>query len=401
MTPPPAVGDLVAFRVTQVAREFAMRKAKVISNYQRLGAAPLPSAPEVGSLNFTITADRNTNESRLVGITMRPVTSNTFDGGTRGYGTLAFQMLPTATLRMPASVDVTEDLRAGCTVTTVGPVWYTSAVGGHVSVFAPSDVVNSSCPAPAFVDAGSPAPSVVLVGTSRYMDPASPSNFRVLERGGGLTQTITGVSQPAPQTYLLNVSMQPGREYDLFAGSPGPSDTRGVPVPPGPPVPFVAGGCQTPTPLVISAVGVAGTTDFVELHNRSRAPLSLGGWQLAWRLSSGASGNQNLNGTIPAGGYFLLSSGGGDQPLGPNLDQNGGWLGIGQGLPGGCSTGSAADWMGWGSGACVTGYLPSGPSGYRRNDVFGCIDTDQPSDWLTTAPAPRRLTSMPQPCVCP
>lgn len=84
--------------------------------------------------------------------------------------------------------------------------------------------------------------------------------------------------------------------------------------------------------IVISQVygggGQAGSAlnaDYVELYNRSSAPVSLGGWSLQYSSASGLNWSTvNLAGTMPVGGYYLvqLATGGTGGPL-PAADATG------------------------------------------------------------------------------
>lgn len=51
------------------------------------------------------------------------------------------------------------------------------------------------------------------------------------------------------------------------------------------------------------------TAEFVELYNTGTEPVDLAGWTLCWRTRTGTSdsGALTLSGTIPAGGYFLIT----------------------------------------------------------------------------------------------
>lgn len=83
------------------------------------------------------------------------------------------------------------------------------------------------------------------------------------------------------------------------------------------------------TNLVISEIGVAtDDTDYIEIYNPTSASINLNGITLyadsGCDLSNGWSANLNLSGTIAAGGYFLISSGGNPADVIP--DQTG-WAG--------------------------------------------------------------------------
>lgn len=72
--------------------------------------------------------------------------------------------------------------------------------------------------------------------------------------------------------------------------------------------PFEAG--QVVISQVYGGGGNAGATlrnDFIELHNRSDAPISLSGWSVQYASSTGSSWQITpLTGTIQPGGYFLI-----------------------------------------------------------------------------------------------
>jgi len=66
--------------------------------------------------------------------------------------------------------------------------------------------------------------------------------------------------------------------------------------------------------IVVSQVygggGNAGATyknDFIELYNRSAAPVSVNGWSVQYAATTGTSWQRTaINGTIAAGGYYLV-----------------------------------------------------------------------------------------------
>lgn len=85
--------------------------------------------------------------------------------------------------------------------------------------------------------------------------------------------------------------------------------------------------------LVISEVyggggnsGATWTHDFIELHNPTGAPVSVDGWSVQYRSSSGTTASTTpLSGTVPAGGYYLVQEAkgtGGTTPL-PTPDATG------------------------------------------------------------------------------
>ncbi|MEK7606925.1 MAG: lamin tail domain-containing protein [Patescibacteria group bacterium] len=69
---------------------------------------------------------------------------------------------------------------------------------------------------------------------------------------------------------------------------------------------------QTASHLVISEVQVSGqkaNDEFVEIYNPTNSPIVMNGWRLTKKISSGTQSNlvSNLNGTVPAHGFFLIT----------------------------------------------------------------------------------------------
>src|SRR2546423_10995726 len=79
--------------------------------------------------------------------------------------------------------------------------------------------------------------------------------------------------------------------------------------------------------IVVSQVygggGNSGATlknDFIELYNRSAAPVSVNGWSVQYAATTGTTWQRTaLSGTIAAGGYYLVqeAAGGGGPPEPP------------------------------------------------------------------------------------
>jgi DNA/RNA endonuclease G (NUC1) len=174
--------------------------------------------------------------------------------------------------------------------------------------------------------------------------------------------------------------------------------------------------------VIISQVygggGNSGSTlknDFVELHNTGSTTLPLNGWSLQYASSTGNTWNNRLNleGSIPAGGYFLVqlaAQGGGTVDL-PAADQTGGInMAGGAGkialvrtttqLPSGTCPAAAdlEDFVGFGSGAnCFEGAAPTATlnatnAAIRKDN--GCTDTNNNgADFVVAAAAPRNSAS--------
>ncbi len=173
--------------------------------------------------------------------------------------------------------------------------------------------------------------------------------------------------------------------------------------------------------VVISQVygggGNAGATyknDFIELHNRGTAAVSVSGWSVQYASSSGTSwAVTNLAGSIPAGGYYLVqeAAGSGGTTSLPAPDASGsiamsatsGKVALvnattaisGSGCP---FAASIIDFVGFGTsancseGAATTPTLTNTTAALRAAN--GCTDTDNNSaDFAAGAPTPRNSGS--------
>lgn len=414
-SPAPVAGDRVSFGVTSVSKELGQRRARTISNYLRLATSvTLPPAVDVATLDLTRATVRSDNESALTRVLSRAVANNDFDGGSSGYGEVRFSTLPaTTTLRLAASLNQTEDLRDGCAVTATGPLWLGPGVGGKVSVWTSSALAGSSCPAPLLGPATSPTFSRVEVDSTRYMSPAAPANFVLRVRNATQTLGLGSVSLSGPQRYVLQAPMDPGWEYELNVSGTPPTDTRGRPAN-SPPLQFVAGGCQSTAPVVISAV-YRGSSTFmsegaIELHNRTSSSINLGAanYVLVRRTMLGGYDSHQLFGVIPAGGYFLVDDNfgpGDDNWSGMNLS-SGTFIALGLGIPQTCNPPNAMDVVQFGNGGCGGASLPQLDPGdvYLRRDPAGCVKTASlTADFIGSGNPrpPRNLSTPPAICLCP
>lgn len=159
--------------------------------------------------------------------------------------------------------------------------------------------------------------------------------------------------------------------------------------------------------------GALFTHDFIELFNRSGAPVNLSGWSAQYASSTGASWQKvDLGGTLQPGQYYLirLASGGADgEPL-PAADASGtismasttGKVALVSNttlLSASCPIGpNVVDFVGYGSSAnCFEGSdsTPSPSSDKAAVRIGqGCADTnDNATNFLTLAPAPRNTAS--------
>ncbi len=176
----------------------------------------------------------------------------------------------------------------------------------------------------------------------------------------------------------------------------------------------------SPGAVVISQIFAAGgnsgapfRNDFVELFNRSDAPVSIAGWSLQYATASGSSWQKvDLNATVAPGQYYLiqLASGGANGAALPAADASGA-IGLSSSagkialvnnatlLNVSCPFGAhVVDLVGYGSGAnCFEGSGPA-PTPGSAKAVFragqGCGDSnDNAKNFSTAAPKPRNSKS--------
>jgi uncharacterized protein len=191
-----------------------------------------------------------------------------------------------------------------------------------------------------------------------------------------------------------------------------------------------AGRCE-PTQVVISQVyggggntGAPFTHDFVELHNRSRNAVTIGGWSVQYTSAAGTSWGGSNKFDIPAGtvmapgAYFLvqMAAGAGNGVALPTPD------GIGAATigannakillattttaqTGNCPSGPAVvDLVGYGTADCGEGgtkvaALTNTTAAIRKANR--CQDTnDNAADFEVAAPSPRNSASTPNDCAC-
>lgn len=180
--------------------------------------------------------------------------------------------------------------------------------------------------------------------------------------------------------------------------------------------------------LVISQVygggGVASASpfrnDFIEIFNRSNAPVNLNGWSVQYSFAGNSTWLTTVlpNVSLAPGQYFLIqqamSSNGSGVAL-PTPDATGtinmhpvdgkvALVNSTAALSGACPTSNSniVDFVGYGNGGCFEGSTAITGMGItvsaKRNGM-GCFDTDQnSSDFTVGAPAPRNTSTAPAQC---
>ncbi|MER6943763.1 ExeM/NucH family extracellular endonuclease [Nonomuraea sp. NPDC000554] len=188
-----------------------------------------------------------------------------------------------------------------------------------------------------------------------------------------------------------------------------------------------------PGTVVISQVyggggnsGAPFTNDYVELFNRSGAPVSLDGWSVQY-TSAGGTGNfatnkADLSGTLAPGQYHLVQLAAGSTPSGAlpkpdsvgsiNMSGTAGKVALVHSPDGLACNGSSApcsdaqlaqlaDLVGYGSANFFEGSaapaLTNTTGAFRKSG--GCADTDDNgADFESAAPVPRNSATAPAPC---
>lgn len=137
------------------------------------------------------------------------------------------------------------------------------------------------------------------------------------------------------------------------------------------------------------------THDFIELYNPTDTAIDVSGWSVEYFSSKGNSGGKTtLNGSIPAGGYYLIQGGGGGEgaPL-PTPDAEGG-LSM-SGSKGSVklydASGAEVDVVGYGEASISEGSPTpalSNTTSAQRNEA-GTDTDDNAADFSTAAPTPK------------
>jgi len=391
-------------------------------------------------------------------VTMEGIITGAFGSGGTGFQKAAFSTVgsgPTGdlALRVPTSLLSTLGLYTGCDVTVSGVPMWRFGLDSEITAWTANDISVNSCPqlqvvsvtpadasqnvdvltnlivafnapmyGPSIDGQGQPGACVgnIQVSADNFATCAGLSGTAISPDG------TTATLQFAPalsygETYQVKVAGGVNGVESLAGGSLSQdNNTTFSTVLPGP----ATCGTVATGALVISQIygggGNSGATyknDFIELHNRSNATISLAGMSVQ-EIGATTDGGWNvtpLTGSIGPGGYFLIQegAGAGGTTLLPTPDVDGG-------IAIGATSGKAAlmntttanafgcpvalDLIGFGSTAsCFEGAPAAAPANataeLRAGD--GCTDTNNnASDFSVLAPTPRNSASTPNVCSC-
>jgi hypothetical protein len=320
LVPSPALGDRVSFNVTSVETVNEMKRATAIEGYTRLslGNSILGLIQNVSAVSDLVSAVGN-YESELITIT--GTLSGPFTADPAGSG---FVIAPIDTagintgtrvqIRMQESLKNALGLFQGCNVTVTGTPLWRYQTWAQASVWLPSEL-SATCP-PRVSSAASTSPTSVVITFDQDIDgntvntsPATQYTFT----GGTLTASAATLSSSRQVTVSTSTQTQ-GTIYQVTV-----TGVRGIfghlVEPPNNTATFTGKGVCEPKVVISQVYGGGGNSgayyknDFIELHNRSALPVSIGGWSVqyasatgnTWQVTSIPSGTQ-----LAPGAYYLI-----------------------------------------------------------------------------------------------
>jgi hypothetical protein len=451
LSPSPAPGDTVAFIATTVGKNNGIRQVTALSGYSRAatGTTLSPFSTSINNTDFTMAANVDAFESRLV--TFAGTINASFGAAGTSYssGELATTGTPTPgnalKLRMPTTLRDTFDYVATCSVTSVGngvPLWrFTSGSTNQAqpSVWSNTEI-SVACPMPKVLSAAATANTTVVVTFDRNIEGSSVlangSQFTFTGGPSTLVASAAAVSGTNAKQVIVTTGAQTGAAaYTVNVATTVMDNLNNTLNPSNVSANFTGFACTTAKVVISQVYGGGGnasapfTHDFVELHNRSNAPVDVSTWAVSTASSTGTSWTKtNLSGMIGAGGYYLVQMAAGTScdggPCGSplptaeatgssNMSASGTKVALAStqtALPavacpltadGGVA--EIVDFVGVGTANCSEGTTAAAhsntTSSTRTGD--GCDDTNNNSaDFSTPAPAPRNASTTAVTCAC-
>jgi hypothetical protein len=448
-------GDTVDLTVDTVKVLNGLRVVTAISSVTRMATTPSPISGLVASAtaaDFLATGTLDGFESRLVSFDGVSTTEAAAIGS--GYKGINFNTTGTPDagsnlrLRMPTALADAQYFGPGCTFTVTGvPMWRFTG-SAQPSPFVQSEITNIVCPAPAPISAASAGNTSATVNFNRDLQSSTVTAgaFTAVASDGGVL-AVTAATASSARTVALTTGAQIGDEPYTVTVASTVQDMRGTGVSSSANSATFTGaaGSVCAPGVVISQIygrsNVSGSTfrsDFVELHNRTSAPVNIGGWTLQYASATntttfGISATIPANTTIAAGGYFLIqttTAAGSGTALTADLVGNQDLSGSGgkvliststtpvtvdsTGCPTTASGAPVVDFVGFGTANCRegTGTANNSPAATVSTDAIfrntasgataACNDSNVNSADFSTAPAaPRNSASPANTCTCP
>jgi hypothetical protein len=221
LSPVPAVGDRVGFRVTDMATAGSLRKATAIADFARSATGQNVAALEqLVSAQTDLVSAIGSYESELV--QLDGTVASAFGAAGAGHVAASIDTAgiagdPNLKLRLATAVRDAFDLVEACDFTlAAGPMWRFNAQA-QPSAYSPTDLTSVSCPAPTVVSALALSATSVRVQFSRALDPDSVSadgsqftadnglTFSAAEVSGNLV-TLTSSAQTGAASYTVTVA---------------------------------------------------------------------------------------------------------------------------------------------------------------------------------------------------
>jgi hypothetical protein len=420
-------GDRVDFTVTAVGLINGIRTALSLSNVVRgsRGNPVTGLTQSIVGVDFAVAGSTDQYESELVSLSATVSTDFVLAGSGYATGTLTTTGTPTGSaveLRLPLGLQASQDLGPGCSLSLSGTPLWRFVARAQPSAFVSAELAGTTCPAPRLTAAIAETSTRVRAYFDRSINPSASSG----------PFTIAGLSVSAAtvqgREVVLTTSPQAGGQAYVLTVSAAVTDTRGTPVDVSARTATFTGlSAGTCSPAVVISQfypggGSAGSTwarDYVELHNRTAAPVDLTGWTIQYAAAPGTSWSAvALGGTIPPGRFWLVEisySSAGTLPITPDFVSSvitvSGTSGKFIVMPnnvrptGSCPTGPFADFIGYGTANCFEGASAAPTSSTTtslQRDFAGCIDTNQNgTDFTSQVPTPRNSASPASICTCP
>ncbi len=431
LTPIPAKGDQVSFTVTKKSTTGALPYVNTLTGFTRdsTGGSVAAFVKDLNAASDLVTG--------LAGYAARPLKLTAQISGAFASDGAGFLSAPITTagmpsgdaglvLRVPFALQNSFDLVQGCSLALDGPPMWRFNANAQVSAWAATDYTVSGCPLPKIAAAFAQSATSVVVEFNRALAPASLSaDGAQFVLDNGATVSAAALGGAGKRVVLTTSALASGTTYQVVVAGTLTDLAGGGIDPTGNTASFPGPGACTGSSVVISQVfggggntGAPYQTDFIELHNRTGAAVSLEGWSVQYASRTSASWNAvALTGSLPAGGYLLVAgaSGTNGSPLPTpdvtstlNLSATDGKVllaKVATAFTVNCpkTDANVADFVGFGTADCSLGSAAGSPTNAAALMRLGegCVDTsNNAADFNVQAPTPRNASTAAVGCGC-